>query len=264
MQRITDIKELQAIELGILEDIAAFCDAHGIRYTLSGGTLLGAIRNKGFIPWDDDADMAMLRPDYDRFVREYRSSRFKLLSIGTGTYAGTYAKVIDPGTVVREKGVSGIIGVWVDVFPLDGAPRRGYCPLATSGFWRRYRSVLKYRNHPLLRDGASAKALVLSVLALPLRLVPNRILFAPILRNMRRHSVDSSPFVGFIGGSGYTVRETVPRTVVDSFVPVSFEGRTFSAMKGWDEYLSSLYGDYMTPPPPEKRKPIHPFQAWRL
>ena len=235
MQRITDIRELQAIELGILEDIAGFCDAHGIRYTLSGGTLLGAIRHKGFIPWDDDADIAMLRPDYDRFVREYESPRFKLLSIGTGTYAGTYAKVVDPGTVVREKGVSGKTGVWVDVFPLDGAPRRGYCPLATSGFWKRYRSVLKYRNHPLLRDGVSPKEFV-----------------------------DSSPFVGFIGGSGYTVRETVPRAVVDSFVPVSFEGRTFSAMKGWDEYLSSLYGDYMTPPPPEKRKPIHPVQAWRL
>ena len=263
MQQITNIKEIQSIELGILEDIARFCDANGIRYTLSGGTLLGAIRHKRFIPWDDDADIAMLRPDYDRFVHEYRSSSYELISAEKNTYPGVYAKVVDNGTIVRERGINLKNGLWVDVFPLDGAPKKGYCPLAASAFWRFYRTVLKYRYFPVFQLASSFKEHLLSFLALPFRLISIKAFTAPMIRVMKRHSVVDVPFIGFLGGTGYTFRETIPRSAFDAFVPVTLEGRTFSAMKGWNQYLSSLYGDYMTPPPPEKRHRTHSFQAWR-
>lgn len=262
MKQITDIKEIQSIELGILEDIARFCDANGIRYTLSGGTLLGAIRHKGFIPWDDDADVAMLRPDYDRFIQKYRSSRYRLISMETNSYPGVYAKVIDTHTLVRENNAVQDIGVWVDLFPLDGAPRKGYCPLGTSLFWRKYRAAVKYRNFPLRHCHASWRERILAALAIPLRLVSNQCLLSPLTRCMRRFSVANAPFIGFIGGSGYATRETIPREAFDTFVTVSLEGKHFSAMQGWHEYLTSLYGDYMTPPPKEKRMPSHPFKAW--
>ena len=262
MKQITDIKEIQSIELGILEDIARFCDANGIRYTLSGGTLLGAIRHKGFIPWDDDADVAMLRPDYDRFVNEYHSDRYRLLSMETNTYPGVYAKVIDTRTRARERHSAKNIGVWVDVFPLDGAPRKGYCPLSTSFFWKRYRTIVKYRNYPLFSRRVSVRECLLSILGTLFRLVSNKRLISPLVRQMRRHSVIDSPFIGFIGGTGYATRETIQRTAFDDFIPVMLEGRIFSAMRGWHDYLSSLYGNYMIPPPPEKQKACHDFEAW--
>ena len=94
MKEITDIRELQEIEFDILCDIARFCRENGIRYFLCGGTLLGAIRHKGFIPWDDDVDIGMLRPDYERFLETYKSDHNELWWHGNKSgYFSPFAKL---------------------------------------------------------------------------------------------------------------------------------------------------------------------------
>lgn len=263
MTPITDTDELKRIELGILRDVARFCEKHGIRYFLSGGTLLGAIRHKGFIPWDDDVDIAMLRPDYERFVREYRADRYTLYSPETNSYITPFAKVVDTSTVVKEQdvGLDGI-GLWLDVFPLDGAPSKDYDPHRGLA-WRLLKKAIRFRNLPFSSPDRTLKQRIGIVLSLPLRLLSNRFLVGRLRTIAMRHSVHDSPYIGCLVSPYSCTRELQPRSVFEGQdALVSFEGETFRTMPGWHDYLTSLYGDYMTPPPTEKRKSTHDFQAW--
>ena len=269
MKPITDIDELRHIELGILKHVARFCDERGIKWFLIGGTLIGAVRHKGFVPWDDDIDIGMLRPDYERFIREYpESGVYELRSLERNTYNQPFAKVVDTRTRVKEQWSSlRNMGVWIDVFPFDGIPSSDYCPGLTKS-WNRIKAIIRELNHPLLETGVSfrqwIKQLVLlpmRILALPGRLIPYGFPAVILKRIAMRHSVEDSPFIGILVW-GYGLREIIPRRAFDGLDIVEFEGMKFPAMSGWDLYLSTVYGDYMTPPPPEKRKTTHPFKAW--
>jgi lipopolysaccharide cholinephosphotransferase len=122
MKQITDIRELRQLQLAIMDDIHQFCEQNGIRYSLAGGTLIGAFRHQGYIPWDDDIDIYLMRSDYERFLKEYKdkNGRFQLLCPEqTEHYFYTFAKVIDTQTVMIEDETEGYeIGVYVDVFLL--------------------------------------------------------------------------------------------------------------------------------------------------
>ena len=114
------------IEFGILKYVSQFCLENNIRYFLCGGTLLGAVRHKGFIPWDDDIDIYMPRPDYDRFIdlMSNSTSNYYVLSSSQHDYYYNFAKVIDGRTSLNEIGYQPIrnLGIYIDIFPLEGMP----------------------------------------------------------------------------------------------------------------------------------------------
>ena len=125
MRKITDIHELRQIQIGILDEVHQYCEAHGLRYFLSSGTLIGAVRHKGYIPWDDDIDVYMPRKDYERFLREFKGNeQYKLLNPAKEPhYYYTFAKVIDLRTrMVEDETVGFEIGVYMDIFPVDYVP----------------------------------------------------------------------------------------------------------------------------------------------
>ena len=114
MKQITDIRELRQLQLAIIDDIHQFCEQNGIRYSLAGGTLIGAFRHQGYIPWDDDIDIYLMRSDYERFLKEYKdkNGRFQLLCPEqTEHYFYTFAKVIDTETVMIEDETEGYYGI---------------------------------------------------------------------------------------------------------------------------------------------------------
>ena len=120
--------EFRVHMMDILQDMQRFCDEKGLRYYLSYGSLLGAVRHKGFIPWDDDIDIWMPRPDYERFAKEYDHPYYKVLSAWTDkNYPLDFPKVHDIRTKVVEEGGDGEWGVFVDIFILDGihSPEEG-------------------------------------------------------------------------------------------------------------------------------------------
>ena len=129
MRRITDIHELRSIQMGILDHVHDYCERHGLRYFLSSGTLIGAVRHKGYIPWDDDIDIYMPRQDYEQFLRNFLdgTGHFRVLAPSPWERAGgeipyyyTFAKVVDTRTLMVETETKGFeIGVFMDIFPVD-------------------------------------------------------------------------------------------------------------------------------------------------
>ena len=123
MKKIEDIQELRQIQMGILDEVHQFCEQHGLRYFLSSGTLIGAVRHRGYIPWDDDIDIYMPRQDYEQFLLTYTDAKGIYRAINPATephYYYTFAKVVDQRTRMVEKETEGYeIGVYLDIFPVD-------------------------------------------------------------------------------------------------------------------------------------------------
>ena len=272
MKPITTTKELQRIEAGILSEIHDFCMKRGLRYTLCGGTLLGAIRHKGFIPWDDDVDISMPRPDYERFCREFSASNCSVHCFENDrTHCYPYAKVYDDRTVLVEASYrQAKAGVYVDVFPVDGFPDCDRTPRRLNRGKKIAWGCLVFTNcNPFNKKRPFRKQLVLSLLR-PFRLLPvcvrrlpSRFFLPRFQRAASRMPPDGAPFAGVAVWGYGSDREILPREVyADYGADVPFEGETRKAIAGWKEYLTSLYGDYMTPPPPEKRVTHHAFRAW--
>lgn len=123
MKKIT-IEEAKKIELDILSYIDDFCKKNNIEYFINYGTLIGAVRHKGFIPWDDDIDISMTRENYDKFIEYYKNdkSKYKLLALETNKhYFNNFAKIVDSTTRIDNTRIykSYPSGIFIDIFPMD-------------------------------------------------------------------------------------------------------------------------------------------------
>lgn len=232
------IKEIQSSIFEIMKDIDIFCRENGIRYTLSCGTLLGAVRHGGFIPWDDDADIFMLREDFDRFVKSYKSKRFHLLFNSRNKdefLAYGFAKICDPETYIPDSKTMIKHGVFVDVFPLDSVPEE------PEERMKYIHKVLSTHNRLYHRHKKDLVSIIKSY----------------------RHSFDwwfkrldglvhtekyrNSPLAAYIVGSN-NYRTIITKDRFDSLVEIPFEGYNFLCFKDTDSYLKLAFGpDYMTP-----------------
>lgn len=252
MKELT-IKERQAIILDIMTDIDEFCRANGIRYSISSGTLLGAVRHGGFIPWDDDADMFMLREDFDRFVKTYKGRKYEVLYnpcsekkfIVTG-----FAKICDNTTRIKNSWSDATHGVWVDIFPLDSVPADSR---KQRKVMHKYMSINNRLHHRQKKD-------LLSILKSYRRSLDEWWEKCEELSHPDRYH--DSPLVAHsLGAMNY--RTVIEKTRFDDLVPIRFEGREFLSFRDYDSYLRMVYGDYMTPPP-EQERATHSDKAFKL
>ena len=258
MRKITDIQELRSLQMGIMDSIHAFCVAHGIKYSLAGGTLIGAFRHHGYIPWDDDIDIYLMRSDYERFLREYHdaSGRYQLLSpTATDHYFYTFAKVIDTHTVMHEDETEGFeIGVYVDVFPLD------YVPDGMSA--RRRVFWWKHMLYKIRRCKISNTVYLHSALAFYCyRYLPVTVSFIDRLLERYVHRRRPSGYICEMCETDRPLKGCYSVAAFAETFDVLFEDRTYKAMKGYDEYLTNTYGDYMALPP-ENQRTRHQFKAY--
>lgn len=264
MREITDNREIQKIELEIFDVIHAFCEKRGLRYSLYGGTLIGAIRHKGFIPWDDDIDLIMPRPDYEIFCKEFKAEGFSVHThLNDSNYIYPFAKVYHEGTVLVE-GESAVKScAFVDVFPIDGFPDNGKSLRMAKWVRRMVMLCVTAKNGKRWKRGLPwYKCIILLGIRSILFPISNCFLLSRFQQSLQAYGYDNQPIIGDMTW-GYGACQCVPANVFSSFVDVEFECRKAKAMEGWDVYLTNVFGDYMKLPPPEKRRTHHSFRLWK-
>ncbi len=258
------VEELKKIQLGILEYVADYCEKNNIRYWLDGGTLLGAVRHKGYIPWDDDIDLGMLREDYDKFTLNFNTDNHTEFEVhcveNDPDFFLPHAKVYDKNTLLFEPDENGYkLCVNIDVVVYDNAPdddgavERMY---EKRDFLREKQFIAHYRNK---FTGNIIKRAVKHI---------RRSLYSLIYRNSVKKMVQNSKSYADqktkrVGNFTSFTRIACDRHIFDGYLNVEFEGRTYKAPVGYDEWLRSFYGDYMVLPPPEKRVSHHSFTAYK-
>ena len=268
MRQLT-LKELQSFSLEILKDVAGFCERNGIRYSLGYGTLLGAVRHKGFIPWDDDVDLMMPREDYERFRSAYRSDKFTFIdSRNTPDCFIVFGRVCDMEKTIAKSRIPWInkdVGVWIDIFPVDRVPDD------SQTYERIYESLLilmktNVRIRRVHASPSSAFSFVERLRLMALKMINPRLAKSDpnaIVKDMTVLISLLSPQQSLhwsqlccpdVGTNEFFMDEDI-----NEYIPLRFEDRDFFAWKGYDRILRDSYGDYMILPPENKRKPLQSY-----
>ncbi|WP_165249212.1 LicD family protein [Adlercreutzia sp. ZJ141] len=255
--------ELKQCLLGILGAFDKFADDNAISYSLAYGTLIGAVRHRGFIPWDDDIDVVVPRPDYDRIVSFARKDRmigpYAFTGYSIDAFPMPFVKLIDTRVIVRDSSTDQSIvqHPWIDVFPLDGcfADKSKHARIARASA----RNILMITIGNFNIYGSSQtrlRALLKRVLTPAARVLHINKWAEQRLVNLAQKgpSYEEAQYIANVIWGPYGKRERFRKKLFSSTVPLEFEGRMFPGMVGWDEYLTSIYGDYMQIPSIEERR----------
>ena len=265
MRRLS-LEEVKVILVEILDVVADFCDKNGIRYWINSGSLLGAVRHKGFIPWDDDIDVGMLREDYDKFMESFNksNSRYKFVcyELDEDFYL-PYGKVMDTETVLYEPDKNGNkLSVNIDVFVYDNAPDDDR--LVKKMFKKRDRLLFMAtysKGRRILPQDSLKNKIGKKVLNTVFSGVSRKKCVKKMIENSKSCNDKPSRRIGDFTGLRIFASD---KHIFDSFTEVEFEGKMYKAPAGYDEWLTDLYGDYMQLPPAEKQVAHHKFEAYAL
>lgn len=264
------LQDVQAVSLDIMKHLHAFCEEHHIKYSLGYGSLIGSVRHKGFIPWDDDLDVVMMREDFDRFCEVFKDTpEYKLFSFNRGNTYSAVARLCDmKRTYVKPRFplFTEKTGLWVDIFPFDTVEKE------KAEFDKRKAAITKasedtffcrwqMREYPLkeIRRVRTFWNWIKHVRGARKRiwkLIESQIKLCTSIEPQDSPMMNASIFPTYID------RDYCPKNVFDEVVDAPFEDVSFKIMKGYDEWLTIIYGDYMTPPPPEKQTRGHTIHSY--
>jgi lipopolysaccharide cholinephosphotransferase len=267
------LAEIQSVGLDIMKEIHVFCMENGIEYSLAYGSMIGAVRHKGFIPWDDDIDIWMTRPNFEKFSSSFKSRNgYQLMSVYDKDNYCNYTRVYEVDkTLVKSpcKACSQEVGVWVDVFPIDGINDdikqfySDYDLISKIG-----RKILGARYDLKKKDEGNLSEIIKSVVKIVIR----RMMYGSI-ENMHNKMIELSKRYEF-GKTNYcsslmcvsAIKKNKPEVFLTddfkSYELLPFETEMFFVSDAYDHILTTIFGDYMQLPP-EKERVAHAQKKWR-
>lgn len=271
MRKYLNAREIQLAEKDMLDAVVKILDENNLEYSLFGGTLIGAIRHKGFIPWDDDIDIVMPRKDYDRLQEiilknknilegnlHFHSQELKNLNF-------PFTKVYNYDILTHDWRYNDKYEkyLWIDIFPLDGLPEDD--TKCEKMFKKEliYRKLLSCRKSNLKFLFHNKKQLPFNILKFFLKIflniIPSKVILNGYARQIKKYPYDECSYVGCFT-FGYGPCERIKKESL-GYIDVEFEGSIYKGFKNYDEYLTNVYGDYMQLPPEDKRA-SHNIEAW--
>lgn len=255
------LDESKKIQIEMLRALDKFCRENEIEYSLAYGTLIGAVRHKGFIPWDDDIDVTMTRDNFEKFLQLFSHEKYDLIMPMRSKRWEFFARIVDPNTVVKfDKFPISPFGVWITIFPVDERPNSEHDWHQMKKKVDNYATLARLKCSTLTRNWpVNIIKLITSVIfkPIPLKWVNNKILWTL----SRYKSKDNKKKIVWVAFNRY---ETYPARLFDDYIDMPFEDINARAMIGYDEYLRTAYGDYMQLPPKEQQEPSHDFTAYYI
>ena len=257
--------KLHACHVILLEEVKRICQKHDLKYYAIAGTLLGAVRHKGAIPWDDDMDLGLLRPDYDKFIeaakQELHDSIFLQCFDTDPSYGFPFAKLMLKDTLMVERNAAGNSaqkGIYIDIFPLDNAPQERSLQekhLRKTYFLKRL--LLAKQHYRVYQKGEFKRMLAYTALSILAACTSAKRIANKLEKEIQAFNGKETTEVVNIGGAYGYWKEKLQKEWFCDTVELPFESTTISAPSGYKEYLTYFYGDYMTPPPENKRGDRH-------
>lgn len=250
------LKKLHEVEMEILDEINRICMQNDINYFLMGGSMLGAVRHKGFIPWDDDIDIAMPRKDYNKFIKICQTElnpKYYLHCYETDRkYYLPFAKIRKNDTIFLEEAVKDVDthhGIFVDIFPFENAKKAdSFFQKIQAILVRTITEVMLYKKKIIKRKSCRHP-----FVAIILKIFPGAFLMRLQKTLMCLNQNDNADYLVALSGSCEYRRATSLKSVFLPTKPIQFENRVYQGMNNPDAYLKSVFGDYMKLPPEEER-----------
>lgn len=255
------LRKLQLTQLEILKVIDRICRENDISYSLYAGTLLGAVRHQGFIPWDDDLDICMSRAEYNRFLQVWEEAKPEGYMLqnkeNSPDFTQSFSKIRKLGTTYQMKvdlGKQYYQGIFVDIFPIDRFPEGKLRQIQFRTACMLYQLYTREFVPP--RSSGAVKWVSQAILMLTPR-KSRTVLRKKLLDHITQYSDDRSLPAIAIETMG-TLRTLYPAEMLDQYTHLLFEGEEFQCFADWDEHLRRKFGDYMQLPPEEERTWRHP------
>lgn len=257
---MTELRHLQLVILSIMKDIDELCQRHNIEYYLLGGSAIGAIRHKGFIPWDDDLDIIMTDENYRRFIdvchKELDSSKYYLQE-GLKDWSLYFSKVRLKGTKLSEEVTYSenpdIQGIFVDIFKMDNVPSNK-AMARWQYFCAKYYLCYQLSVRGDNKNSFGLKKRLMILLSFPLKMKAMR---NWCKKQVERYNGKPAEYYGFFYGRTIFRTAVVRKDIYGKPQYVPFEDTQLCVAEHYHEYLIQMFGDYMTPPPVEQQVGLH-------
>lgn len=272
-QTYLTMQEIQKVSLEVLKRITDLCDKHGFKYFLAYGTLIGAVRHKGYIPWDDDVDIMMSRPVYERFLKYFEKHKDELGGLEIFTpdtndkYPYVLARISDSNYRIDVKNERDCgLGIFVDIYPLDGIGDTYEEALNTLKKTTKYPSLIFLATRIYYHFGITKgwrKRLLKIPAFIYTHVMGKRFFMNKLNKLLKQHKYENSEYVGAAAWCTRPEKNIYKREWCEELIKVPFEHYEFYIPRNYDKMLNVTYGNYMQLPPPEDRIYHHMYKAYR-